>query len=174
MGTLADTLGKNFVAVITVVISQVLTQNINLPKLGTKDFVNEEFQIVVTIYFIASLAYLFATLHTVYTKWNSYKERYDMIREQYKGLLYKDELDKAFDNDRLITKSKSEVFWYSCIISILWIMMITIILMIALKVNAWLLVLTAVIFLGLAVWSCRNYQNEKAPLFSLPGGRKKE
>ena len=174
MGTLADTLGKNFVAVITVVISQVLTQNINLQKLGTKDFVNEEFQIVVTIYFIASLAYLFATLHTVYTKWNSYKERYDMIREQYKGLLYKDELDKAFDNDRLITKSKSEVFWYSCIISILWIMMITIILMIALKVNAWLLVLTAVIFLGLAVWSCRNYQNEKAPLFSLPGGRKKE
>ena len=174
MGTLADTLGKNFVAVITVVISQVLTQNINLQKLGTKDFVNKEFQIVVTIYFIASLAYLFATLHTVYTKWNSYKERYDMIREQYKGLLYKDELDKAFDNDRLITKSKSEVFWYSCIISILWIMMITIILMIALKVNAWLLVLTAVIFLGLAVWSCRNYQNEKAPLFSLPGGRKKE
>ena len=174
MGTLADTLGKNFVAVITVVISQVLTQNINMQKLGTKDFVNEEFQIVVAIYCIASLAYLFATLHTVYTKWNSYKERYDMIREQYKGLLYKDELDKAFDNDRLITKSKSEVFWYSCIISILWIMMITIILMIALKVNAWLLVLTAVIFLGLAVWSCRNYQNEKAPLFSLPGGRKKE
>ena len=174
MGTLADTLGKNFVAVITVVISQVLTQNINLQKLGTKDFVNEEFQIVVAIYFIASLAYLFATLHTVYTKWNSYKERYDMIREQYKGLLYKDELDKAFDNDRLITKSKSEVFWYSCIISILWIMMITIILMIALKVNAWLLVLTAVIFLGLTVWSCRNYQNEKAPLFLLPGGRKKE
>jgi hypothetical protein len=174
MSTLADTLGKNFVAVITVVISQVLTQNINLQKLGTKDFVNEEFQIVVAIYCIASLAYLFATLHTVYTKWNSYKERYDMIREQYKGLLYKDELDKAFDNDRLITKSKSEVFWYSCIISILWIMMITIILMIALKVNAWLLVLTAVIFLGLAVWSCRNYQNEKAPLFSLPGGRKKE
>lgn len=174
MSTLADTLGKNFVAVITVVISQVLTQNINLQKLGTKDFVNEEFQIVVAIYFIASLAYLFATLHTVYTKWNSYKERYDMIREQYKGLLYKDELDKAFDNDRLITKSKSEVFWYSCIISILWIMMITIILMIALKVNAWLLVLTAVIFLGLTVWSCRNYQNSKAPLFSLPGGRKKE
>ena len=174
MSTLADTLGKNFVAVITVVISQVLTQNINLQKLGTKDFVNEEFKTVVIIYFVASLAYLIATLHTVHTKWNSYKDRYYMIREQYEGLLYKDELDKAFDNDRLITKSKSEVFWYSSIISILWILMITVILMIALKTRAWLLVLTVVILLGLAAWSYRNFQNEKAPLFTLPGGRKKE
>ena len=97
-----------------------------------------------------------------------------MIREQYEGLLYKDELDKAFDNDRLITKSKSEVFWYSSIISILWILMITVILMIALKTRAWLFVLTVVILLGLAAWSYRNFQNEIAPLFTLPGGRKKE
>lgn len=174
MGTLADTLGKNFVAVITVVISQVLTQNINLQKLGTKEFLNKEFQIVVAIYFVASLAYLFATLHTVYTKWQSYKERYDMIREQYEGLLYKDELDKAFDNDRLITKSKSEVFWYSCIISVLWIFMITLILMIALEANIWQLGFAILIFAGLCAWAYKNYKDEKAPFMRLGGGRKKE
>ena len=174
MSTLADTLGKNFVAVITVVISQVLAQNVNMQKLGTKDFVNKDFQIVVAIYFLASLAYLFATLHTVYTKWNSYRDRYYMIREQYEGLLYKDELNKAFDNDRLITKSKSGVFWYSCIISILWIMMITLFLMIALKANVWQLGIAVLVFAVLFVWAYKNYIEEKAPFFRLPGGCKKE
>lgn len=174
MGTLADTLGKNFVAVITVVISQVLTQNIYMEKWGTEEFLNKEFKIVVAIYFVASLAYLFATLHTVYTKWQSYKERYDMIRDQYKGLLYKDELDKAFDNDRLITKSKSEVFWYSCIISVLWIFMITLILMIALEANIWQIGIAVLIFAGLCAWAYKNYKDEKAPLMRLGDGRKKE
>ena len=174
MGTLADTLGKNFVAVITVVISQVLTQNINMEKWGTEEFLNKDFKIVVAIYFVASLAYLFATLHTVYTKWQSYKERYDMIRDQYEGLLYKDELDKAFDNDRLITKSKSEVFWYSCIISVLWIFMITLILMIALEANIWQIGIAILIFAGLCAWAYKNYKDDKAPLMRPGDGRKKE
>ena len=49
-GTLSDNLGKNFIAVITVVISQVLVQNINWKNWGTTEFVNEDFRTVVLIY----------------------------------------------------------------------------------------------------------------------------
>ena len=94
-GTLSDNLGKNFIAVITVVISQVLAQNINWKNWGTTEFVNEDFRTVVLIYCVASLIYLIATLHTIYTKWKFYEDRYNKIREQYRYLLDEDELNRV-------------------------------------------------------------------------------
>ena len=53
-------------------------------------------------------------------------------------------------------------------------MMITLILMIALKANVWQLGIAVLVFAVLFVWAYKNYIEEKAPFFRLPGGRKKE
>lgn len=158
-GTLSDNLGKNFIAVITVVISQVLAHNIDWQKVGTPEFVNEEFRTVVLIYCIASLIYLIATLHTIYTKWKFYEDRYDKIREQYRYLLDEDELNKAFDNDSLIKKAQTRIFWYACAIAILWICMLAYIFMIAFNAKVWMHIFAGVVFAAGLIWSYRKYRN---------------
>ena len=166
--TLADNLGKNFVAVITVIISQVLANHINWELLKSKAFINEEFQMVVIIYFVASVFYMLLTMHTIYTKWNFYKDRYNKIREQYKYLLDEEELNKAFDNDRLINKAQSRIIWYSVIIFTLWIWMITFILMIAFKASAVVLGRTGTVFFVILIISYVMFalgnKEEKTPV----------
>ena len=166
--TLADNLGKNFVAVITVIISQVLANHINWELLKSKAFINEEFQMVVIIYFVASVFYMLLTMHTIYTKWSFYKDRYNKIREQYKYLLDEEELNKAFDNDRLIKKAQSRIIWYSVIIFTLWIWMITFILMIAFKASAVVLGRTGTVFFVILIISYVMFalgnKEEKTPV----------
>ena len=158
-GTLSDNLGKNFIAVITVVISQVLAHNIDFSKWNTPELVNKDFKTVVLIYCIASLIYLIATLHTIYTKWKFYEDRYDKIREQYRYLLDEDELNKAFDNDSLIKKAQSRIFWYAFAIATLWMCMLAYILMIALNAQVWVHILVGVVFAAGLIWSYRKYRN---------------
>lgn len=158
-GTLSDNLGKNFIAVITVVISQVLAHNIEFSKWNTPELVNKDFKTVVLIYFVASLIYLIATLHTIYTKWKFYEDRYYKIREQYRYLLDEDELNKAFDNDSLIKKAQSRIFWYAFAIATLWMCMLAYILMIAFNANVWVHILAGVAFAAGLVWSYRKYRD---------------
>ena len=160
-GTLSDNLGKNFIAVITVVISQVLAHNIDFSKWNTPELVNKDFKTVVLIYCVASLIYLIATLHTIYTKWKFYEDRYNKIREQYRYLLDEDELNKAFDNDSLIKKAQSRIFWYAFAIATLWMCMLAYILMIAFNAQVWVHILVGVVFAAGLIWSYRKYRDVK-------------
>ena len=157
--TLSDNLGKNFIAVITVVISQVLAHNIDFSKWNTPELVNKDFKTVVLIYCVASLIYLIATLHTIYTKWKFYEDRYNKTREQYRYLLDEDELNKAFDNDSLIKKAQSRIFWYAFAIATLWMCMLAYILMIAFNAQVWVHILAGVAFAAGLVWSYRKYRD---------------
>jgi Flp pilus assembly protein TadB len=98
-------------------------------------------------------------LHTIYTKWKFYEDRYDKIREQYRYLLDEDELNKAFDNDSLIKKAQSRIFWYAFAIATLWICMLAYILMIALNAQVWVHILVGVVFAAGLIWSYRKYRD---------------
>ena len=107
-------------AVITVIISEVLAKHISWKDFSTGQFRTPDFISVVRIFTVASFVYLIASIISIYFKWNYYEEQYGLLREHYKELLPGEELDKAFDNDRLITSAKRRLQRYVIYISVLW------------------------------------------------------
>lgn len=120
IGSLVGSFEKNFVAVITVIISEVLAKHISWKDFSTGQFRTPDFISVVRIFTVASFVYLIASIISIYFKWNYYEEQYGLLREHYKELLPGEELDKAFDNDRLITSAKRRLQRYVIYISVLW------------------------------------------------------
>lgn len=122
--SLVGSFEKNFVAVITVIISEVLAKHVSWKDFSSGQFRTADFISVVRIFTFASFIYLVASVLTIYFKWDYYVDRYEELREQYKELLTKEELEKAFDNDRLLISARNRLLKYVMIISVLWIVLI--------------------------------------------------
>ncbi|MDO4804500.1 MAG: hypothetical protein Q4A32_06755 [Lachnospiraceae bacterium] len=124
VSSLVGNLEKNFVAVTTLIVTQILAKHIKWENLGQGSLGTEEFKAVLLIFSISSLLYLAATILTVDARWEFYKERYDLLRRQYEDLLDKATLDKAFQDDLLLKNAKKKLDDYKVGISCLWVVLI--------------------------------------------------
>ena len=125
IGSLIDSFKTNFIAIITVLITQVLTGNLDLTKFGREGFVKEELNAVVLIYCIASAGYLGVTLLHIFYKWNFFCLYYERMKENFTGLLeekeLKTELEKA---DTVKKEAERKLILYSGVMAVLWIAII--------------------------------------------------
>ncbi len=121
MGTLVDGFKTNFIAIITVVITQVLKDNINLDKIGKGDFVDVTFKAVVTIYIAASVIYLVITLVHIFFKWDFYRKYFRQTKEKLSGLLDEKELASELEKaDKIKRGADMRLLLYCVIMTVLW------------------------------------------------------
>ncbi len=124
IGSLVGGFEKNFIAVITVILTQILANHITWENLGKGALKAADFRAVMLIYTVASLIYLAATLYSIYMKWSFYSERYSLLRRQYEEFFDEEELNKAFDNDKLIKDASQKLLFFAVVIALIWVVMI--------------------------------------------------
>lgn len=121
IGALVDGLKTNFIAVITVLTTQVLGGHIDLDKLFKGNFVDVKFTAVVYIYCIASFIYLLTTGVYVIAKWDFYRRYFNDIKENFSKILDSEELDAEWGEAKKIRRSATiRLIIYGLILAALW------------------------------------------------------
>ena len=122
IGSLIDSFKTNFIAIITVLITQVLAGNVDFAKLGREGFVKEDMNAVVVIYCGASFVYLAVTMLHIYFKWDFYCVYFERMKENFEGLLDGEELAAEFKKAGDIkVKAEKKLLLYSAVMAVLWI-----------------------------------------------------
>lgn len=98
---LIEGIRNNLIAIITFIVSLVLTDSINLENL-VEEQLPRNLQLVIGIFLIASAVYLFITRKTVNTKWELIFDRYNRLKQNYKDILDAKDLEDAFGHDEMI------------------------------------------------------------------------
>ena len=121
IGALIDGFKTNFIAVITVVISKVLSGHIDLNKIGRSELVNPEFKAVVLIFVVASSIYLVSTLVFIFFKWDFYQRYYRQVKGKFSGLLDQQELAReTSEADKIKKEADLRLSLYCLVMTLLW------------------------------------------------------
>lgn len=117
---LTSGLRNNFLAVIMFLITVILTDSMNWDDLINRG-IPRDVVYVAYVFAGASFFYLVITLIGVKKKWNYCSDGYFQIKKNYEEVLEKNDLDRIFEEDRLIKNAKKQIRKDEIIVSILWI-----------------------------------------------------
>ena len=127
---LIEGIRNNLIAIITFIISLVLTDSLNVENL-IEEQLPRNLQLVIGIFLIASAAYLFVTRKTVNTKWELIVDRYNRLKENYQDILDASDLEDAFGHDEMISTYQNRLNNYKKTITGIWILFIVLVTIIA-------------------------------------------
>lgn len=127
---LIEGIRNNLIAIITFIVSLVLTDSLNLENL-VEEQLPRNLQLVIGIFLIASAVYLFITRKTVNTKWELIVDRYNRLKQNYKDVLEAKDLDDAFGHDEMIHTYENKLNSYKKTITGIWIFFILLVAILA-------------------------------------------
>lgn len=127
---LIEGIRNNLIAIITFIVSLVLTDSLNLENL-VEEQLPRNLQLVIGIFLIASAVYLFATRKTVNTKWELIVDRYNRLKQNYKDVLEAKDLEDAFGHDEMINTYENKLNDYKKAITGIWIFFILLVTILA-------------------------------------------
>ena len=130
MDGLIEGIRNNLIAIITFIVSLVLTDSLNLENL-VEEQLPRNLQLVIGIFLIASVVYLFITRKTVNTKWELIVDRYNRLKQNYKDVLEAKDLEDAFGHDEMIHTYENKLNSYKKTITGVWIFFILLVTILA-------------------------------------------
>lgn len=122
---LVDGIRNNFVAVVTFVITVLLTNSLANDEI-LDNGLPRNLIFVSQIFIIATTAYWIATIVSAIVKWRLMRQGYEQIKENYRGVLDEKDIENAFKKDAVIKSSCKKVTWYTVVISVVWVTFILI------------------------------------------------
>lgn len=120
--SLIDAVRNNFIAVIMFLITVVLTDSVSWDDITTGSIFNEDLLLVLKIYCAVSFAYLCVTLFSVVFKWLFLSQSYKDLKLNYSEFFDKEDLLRAFENDKTIKRVRNTVILVSISVTIIWIL----------------------------------------------------
>lgn len=117
---LIDGIRNNFIAIVTFVITVLLTNSLTGEEL-LENSLSNNMLFVAYIFIAATIVYWLATLVAAFAKWRLIKQSYDDLKQNYKDVLDEKDLNAAFSEDKSIMSAKKKVIIFSVGISLIWI-----------------------------------------------------
>ena len=125
--TLVDAVRNNFIAVVMFLITVIITDSVSWDDFINGTVLNSDLLLVIKIFCISSFLYLLVTLIGIKLKWAFFSRGYNEIKRNYSDLLDKNDLLRAFDNDRAIKHVRNSIIIASSITTIIWILFLFVI-----------------------------------------------
>lgn len=129
---LVDGIRNNFIAIVTFVITVLLTNSLTGEEL-LENGLSDNMLFVSYIFVAVTVVYWLATLVAAIAKWRLIKQSYDDLKNNYKDVLDDKDLSAAFSEDAALKSAKKKVIRFSIYISIIWIIFIIVMVVILFK-----------------------------------------
>lgn len=129
---LVDGIRNNFVAVVTFVITVLLTNSLTGDDLW-ENKLPQNLLFVSWIFIVATTVYWIATMIAAKVKWGLIQQSYDQLKDNYRKVLDETDLEEALNEKKVITASRKKVYTYMAWVSILWFVFILLMVLILLR-----------------------------------------
>lgn len=118
---LIDGIRNNIIAVFSFLITVLLTNSLSGKEL-IENGLSRNLVFVFWIFITASIVYWFVTITTTCFKWKFIKKGYTQLKQNYQDILDEMDIETAFSKDNVILDSRNQVLLYAIIISLIWLL----------------------------------------------------
>ncbi|MEG2483660.1 MAG: hypothetical protein RR964_09650 [Lachnospiraceae bacterium] len=118
---LIDGLKNNFIAVIMFLITIILTDSVDWEDFLNTGVLSQDLTFVTKIFIAASTAYLIVTFIAMIVKWLFFKSAYIQLKLNYKEVFDEKDMNKAFDDDKIVKKARIKIVIAAIVIGVIWI-----------------------------------------------------
>lgn len=124
---LIDGLKNNFIAVIMFLITIILTDSVDWEDFLNTGVLSQDLTFVTKIFVVASTAYLVVTFVAMIVKWLFFKSAYLQLKSNYKEVFDAKDMNKAFDDDKIVKKARVKIIIAAIVIGVVWIVFLGVI-----------------------------------------------